>query len=277
MRIHRYFVALLGVAALAACGDKAERFIDAPVPTNSAIRFYNFGVNAPGVQFYADNDKVVAANSNTCYLAANPPKTATDTLCLTIGSQATAGVTYGQLGAGALYTSMTPAQYTFSARQVTATSGTSTTIASVPLAMAGGKYYSYYLSGIYNSTTKTSDAFVVEDPLPTTIDWTKVQVRFVNAISNSQPMTLYAISTDATPTTTALGSAAAYKTASAFTALTPGVYNLEARTATGTVAISRLNVNFLAGHVYTISARGDMTVTSTTATNRPFLDNSANQ
>ena len=277
MRIHRYFVALVGVAALAACGDKAERFIDAPVPTNSAIRFYNFSVNAPGVQFYADDAKIVAANSNTCQFAANPPKTATDSLCATIGSQSTAGVTYGQLGAGALYTGMNPGQYTFSARQVTSASGTTATVSSVPLAMAAGKYYSYYQSGIYNSTTKTTDAFIVEDPLPTAIDWTTVLVRFVNAIGNSQPMTLYAISTGTTPTTTALGGVAPYKSASTFTALTPGVYNLEARTANGTVAISRLNVNFLAGHVYTISARGDMTVTSATATNRPFLDATANQ
>jgi hypothetical protein len=36
-------------------------------------------------------------------------------------------------------------------------------------------------------------------------------------------------------------------------------------------------VSFNGGKVYTIGARGDITVVSTTATNRPFLDNTANQ
>jgi hypothetical protein len=44
-----------------------------------------------------------------------------------------------------------------------------------------------------------------------------------------------------------------------------------------TNAIARTAVSFSAGKVYTISARGDMTVVSTTATNRPFLDNTANR
>jgi hypothetical protein len=276
MRIHRSLVALFGVAALAACGDKAERFIDAPLPTSSAIRFFNFGVNAPAVQFFANEQKVTAATSATCQAAKNPPVTATDTLCLTIGSQSTGGVGYGGVGAGGLYTSLDAGQYTFTGRTMTS-AGPSVVESSVPATIASGKYYSYYQSGFYNSTTKTTDAFIVEDDLPATIDWTKVQVRFVNAIGNSQPMTLYAVSTEATPTTTALGSAAAYKSASAFTPLTPGVYNLEARTANGSVAIARENVNFMAGHVYTITARGDMTVTSSTDAKRPFLDNTANQ
>jgi hypothetical protein len=89
-------------------------------------------------------------------------------------------------------------------------------------------------------------------------------------------MTLYAVNAT-TKAETALGSAAAYKSASAFTALAPGIYDLQARTAAGTNAIVRTNVNFVAGHVYSVNARGDMTVTSTTATNRPFLDNTANQ
>ena len=48
-------------------------------------------------------------------------------------------------------------------------------------------------------------------------------------------------------------------------------------TGSSTNAIVRAGVSFVAGKVYTISARGDITVTSTTATNRPFLDNTANR
>jgi hypothetical protein len=35
-------------------------------------------------------------------------------------------------------------------------------------------------------------------------------------------------------------------------------------------------VTFIGGHIYTVGARGDITITSTTATNRPFLDNTTN-
>jgi len=56
------------------------------------------------------------------------------------------------------------------------------------------------------------------------------------------------------------------------------VYNLAARYPDSTSnAITRTGVSFLAGRIYTIGARGDITVTSTTATNRPILDNTANR
>jgi len=41
--------------------------------------------------------------------------------------------------------------------------------------------------------------------------------------------------------------------------------------------VSLAGVSFIGGRVYTIGARGDITITSTTATNRPFLDNTANR
>ena len=41
--------------------------------------------------------------------------------------------------------------------------------------------------------------------------------------------------------------------------------------------VTRTGVSFLGGRIYTIGARGDITVTSTTATNRPILDNTANR
>ena len=41
--------------------------------------------------------------------------------------------------------------------------------------------------------------------------------------------------------------------------------------------ITRTGVQFVAGKVYTIGARGDITIVSTTATNRPFLDLTANR
>jgi hypothetical protein len=136
--------------------------------------------------------------------------------------------------------------------------------------------YSYYLSGFYNTTTKTVDSFIVADDLPD-IDFSVSYVRFVNAIANSNPMTLYAKNTT-TATETAIGGETAYKSAGAFVSLAPGTYDLSTRyTGSSTNAISRPTVAFVPGKIYTVSARGDITITATTAINRPVLDNTANQ
>jgi hypothetical protein len=138
-----------------------------------------------------------------------------------------------------------------------------------------GKAYSYYLSGFYNTTTKAVESFVVEDDLPA-IDFNTTYVRFVNAISNASPMTLYAKNTTS-GTETAIGGEITYKNAGAFVSIPGGTYDLSTRYAgTSTNAISRAGVAFVPGKIYTINARGDITITSTTAVNRPFLDNTPN-
>src|SRR5439155_25555556 len=81
------------------------------------------------------------------------------------------------------------------------------------------KFCSCYLSGFYNTTTKVVGAFLVEDPDPVQTDYTVAYVRFVHAIGNANPMTLYAKNSDTTVTkdSIAVGGAVAYKTAGAFT------------------------------------------------------------
>jgi hypothetical protein len=94
---------------------------------------------------------------------------------------------------------------------------------------------------------------------------------------NANPMTLYARNT-VSGTESAVGSEVAYKAAGAFVSLPGGIYDLNTRYAgSPTNVITRTGVSFNAGNIYTVSARGDITVTSTTATNRPFLDNTANR
>jgi uncharacterized protein DUF4397 len=268
MRRHRVFTLLLSAAALASCGKDPLPNITAPA-LPSAVKFYNFGVNTPNVNFYANDTKMSAVLTSTC----SPP---TDAACTTTGKEATAGIAYGGVSAGGFYTGITPGQYNLKAK-LSATNTATDTIAKVPVTIETGKFYSFYTSGFYNSTTKSIDNFFVEDPIPTDIDPTKAYVRFVNAISNSSPMTLYAKST-VSGVEVSVGGVIAYKAAGAFVAIPADVYDLGARTSgSSTNAISRTAVSLLGGRVYTISARGDMTVTSTTATNRPFLDNTANR
>jgi len=269
MRIHTSLIALFGIAALAACGEKAERDITAPVTEPSGIRFFNFSVNSPTVQFFANDKQVTATNTANCNLAKNPPVTATDSACVLAGIQTATGVAYTGVAAGGLYTGIDAGQYTLTGRQMSS-SGPTTTISTVSANIESGKSYSYYQSGFYNATTKTTDAFVIEDVIPTTIDWSKSLVRFVNTVGNSVPMTLVLV--DTLGNATSIGGATAYKSGTTFTAVTPAPYDLHARDANGADKIVRTFATFMPGHVYSITARGDMTVTSTTATNRPFLD-----
>ena len=55
MNRFRAFALLLAAAAtLTSCDENAVQDIAGPA-TGARIRFFNFGVNAPGVNFYADN------------------------------------------------------------------------------------------------------------------------------------------------------------------------------------------------------------------------------
>ena len=58
-----------------------------------------------------------------------------------------------------------------------------------------GKFYSFYLSGIYDADGEEGRRVRRRGRDPGAIDSDQAYVRFVNAISNSQPMTLYAKST----------------------------------------------------------------------------------
>ena len=253
---------LLCAAALASCDKNTVQDITGPLAA-SRVKFFNFSVSAPGVNFYANAAKITAITSGT-------------------GTESTNGVNYGGVGNGGLYSAIAPGQYTLTGR-IAATIDKDLPIATVGTTIADGKYYSFYISGIYNAGTKSADAFVVEDPVPAQPDYTVAYVRFVNAISNANPMTLYAKNTDTTVTkdSIAVGGEVAYKAAGAFTVVPNGVYNLITRyTGSNTSVITRAGVSFVRGHVYTIGARGDITVTPTTtcpATSTTCLDNTANR
>jgi hypothetical protein len=253
----RALAALLCVVAFAACDKNAVQNIAGPAAT-ARVKFFNFGVGAPGVNFYANDTKMTAISSTT-------------------GVESTTGVIYGGVGSGGFYSSIEPGTYTLTGK-IAATVDKDLVIATVPGVIENGKAYSVFMSGLYNTVAKTSDGFIVEDAFPAEIDFTVAHVRFVNGIFNAAPLQLIATTTTAPTLVDTIGGVIAYKGAGAFEAVVPGVYNLTTRYAgAGTNAPARTNVSFVAGRVYTIGARGDITVVSTTLTNRPFLDNTANR
>lgn len=247
---------LCAAAALSSCEENAVQDIAGPA-TGARIRFFNFGVNAPGVNFYADQTKMTAISSTT-------------------GAESTTGVTYGNVGSGGFYATIAPGQHEFSGR-IAAATDKDLPISSVVATLENGKHYSFYQSGFYNATAKTVDAFIIEDSFVDEIDWSVAYVRFVNAISNAEPMALY-VTHQTTSQETAIGGEIAYKGASAFVPVLSGVYNLATRYADSTSdAITRTGVSFSAGRVYTVGALGNITVTDPAAATRARLDNTANR
>jgi len=251
-------LALAG-ALFAACDKNTVQELPFAPLLDTRVKFFNFGVNAPGVNFYADQQKLTAVQSGT-------------------GSEATTGVAYGGVGNGNSYTQVASGTHTLTGR-IAATTDKDLPIATVTATVADGKYYSLYMTGFYNTTTKTVDAFLLEDPVAPPADFTVASVRFVNTMSNAaHPLILYAgYTTGDTTKVDTLTAGLAYQGASTLATLPAGIYNLFARYQDSTAnKISRTSVSFLGGHIYTVGARGDITVTSTTATNRPFLDNATN-
>ena len=267
----RLIPALLGISMLAACSKDGVQNISAPTD-GAYIKFYNFGVNSPSVNFFANDAKVTAFSSTSCTPPSSPPNPA----CTTTGVESTTGTAYGAVGNGGLYSNLAPGQYTF-AGKISAATDNGLAVAKLQSTLAAGKYYSLYTSGFYDPAAKTMEAFIVEDPIPADIDFTKSYVRFVNASSNSSPITVYA-KNPGTGDSLVVGSSIAYKNASAFVPVPGAVYDLTARASGSNTALSVATaVSFSAARVYTVSLRGDMTVISTTAANRPILTAVANR
>jgi hypothetical protein len=244
------------------CDKNAVQEIDSPITGGAQIKFFNFGASSPSVNFYANEVKMSATSSTTGVESAN-------------------GVAYGSVFPSSTYSLIKGGAYTFKGTtSATALVDPNVTVATLSATVEDGKFYSLYTSGLFNATAKTIDAFIVEDKLPAT-DNTAPYARFVNGISNAaSAMDLIAKNT-ATGAETVVGSAVAYKSASEFVKLTEGVYELFARypgSSANTISRNGTSVvSFVAGKVYTISSRGDITITGTTAVNRPFLDNTTNR
>jgi len=272
----RSFAVLLSAAALASCSYEKNAIQDivAPAP-EASVRFFNFGILAPNVNFYTGTTKLTAVNVGTCTTL--PPAVPSDA-CMNAGSESALGVGFGGVGSGGLYSGLEPGAHTFSGR-ISAVTDKDLPISNLTATLENGKKYSFYQSGPYNSTAKTVDAFIVEDPVPLQ-DWTVAHVRFVHAISNAAPMTLYARH-QTTGVETAIGGATAYKSAGTFTNLPGGLYDLSTRYAGATTnTLVRTAVPFLGGTAYSITARGDLTAANTTAcpaTSRTCLDNTTHR
>jgi hypothetical protein len=254
----RYLAIFACAVTLAACSKDAVQIISAPL-SGASVKFYNFSMGAPGVNFFANDVQLTALRSDSSAVTKS-------------------GTTYGAVAAGGLYNAVSAGQVSLTGRIGTVTDA-GVTIATVAAPLADGKFYSLFLSGPYSTATKTTDSFLIEDPMPA-FDYGEANVRFVNAIANaSSPMVLWAKSTTVGDSVAIGGTAGiGYKGATAFVPIRGDAYDLVVRYPGSNTAVITLAAQSLgSGRVYTISSRGDVTITSTTAANRPILNNTANR
>lgn len=258
----------LGIAGLllsifvTSCDKNAIQEIDAPLTSGAQIKFFNFGVSSPSVNFYANATKISGTLSST-------------------GSESINGVSYGSVFPSTNYNLIQGGSYTFKGQiSSTATIDANFAVANLQANVEVGKFYSLYTSGIYNTTTKTTDAFIVEDKLPA-VDNNSVYIRFVNTISNAPSAMNLVIKNTSTNEEVVVATNIGYKGASEFVKVPSGLYEVYARYPSSNINLITRNgtsiVSFGFARVYTISSRGDMSILSTTLTSKPFLDNTSNR
>jgi hypothetical protein len=215
-----------------------------------------------------NNQKVTAISTTGCFILDDANRAE----CLSSGRESTTGVAYGGAGNGgnAWYSDVAPGSVSIIGK-ISATTDKNLAIATLPATIDAGKFYSYYMSGIYNTTAKTSEAFIVEDVMPPQ-SFDSAYVRFVNASSTTQPMTLF-LTNRTTSEVVTIGGPTAYKSATPFVGVVAGGYDLATRNVgSATNVFTRAQITFSAGRVYTITARGNTATASTM-----LLDNTANR
>src|ERR1700712_1276630 len=97
------------VDGLSACDKNGMQNITAP-ENGPMVKFLNFGVDAPGVNFFSGSTKVTAISSTSC----QPPNDTTST-CRSTGVESTTGTGVGAAANGALYNQITPGSVTLTA------------------------------------------------------------------------------------------------------------------------------------------------------------------
>src|SRR3989442_13264543 len=132
MQVYRTAAVLLTAAALAACEKNSVQQLPVEPLLDARIKFFNFGVNAPGVNFYADETKMTAIQSGT-------------------GVELNTGVAYGGVGNGGAYSQIAAGPETVGGR-VPGAAGKKRANATGTTTQRERKYDSVYLRGVFKCT-----------------------------------------------------------------------------------------------------------------------------
>ncbi|RZL15227.1 MAG: DUF4397 domain-containing protein, partial [Pedobacter sp.] len=243
-----YLIALS--ALFSSCEKTAVKDISTPF-SGAQIKFYNFAVNSPGVNFYANNIKL------TGLLSATGAESATGTLFG--GLSPARGYVLAPAGAAVVFKSQTS-----STMAVAAATGQGPNIetATLTASVEDGKSYTFYTSGVYDYTTKKSDAFIIEDKLPVS-DTSQSYIRLVNPGHTTSTISLELTNVVGSGSTTPIVvttpiTGIAYKAASQFIAVKSGAYTLRVIDAASGKVVTRASTGLVKDRIYTFTLRGNL-------------------
>lgn len=237
------------ILVLSSCDKNAFQVIDAP-PTGPNFRVYNFAVGGPQINVYVNDVKVSAIGSTT-------------------GKESASGIAaYGIFpGTNSYVNIQNTGNVTIKAMtpiNATANPGVTTTTATT--SFDNNKYYSFFTTGIYNTTARTSTSFVIEDKLPA-IDVNFAYVRVVNTVPNATNGFDMKATNKVTNEVVTISGPISFQSASEFIKVPAGIYNLTStsvNTPTNYV-IARVDLELVKGFVYTLAPRGTVVTASTLA------------
>ena len=262
-------IGVIGLLGLVSCGDKdviIKEYTREP-GTEAQVRFYNFGISAPSINFYANGKKVTATQSLT-------------------GEMAPTGVSFGGTYPSLGYVEIEPGS------NITISSKTPTTLA-IPTnntnnyeqdkqvssvnvsSLESKKRYSLFIAGYFDKNTHTAESFIISDDLPPS-DTSKVFIRFVNSgVAEAGTLSIKVSRMEGTTVLTEdiVDPALAFKTATPFVAFPYGTYKFTIIPSNATNRIWERTISLNRDRVHTIAVRGDLRNTSPA----PLLDNTQNR
>jgi len=265
--IKQFIIATLGLVLLNACGKQTTfpDIIREPSANHGQVRFYNFVMNGPTVNFYANGIKSTSIVSAT-------------------GEEAATGVGWGgthpsigyveiPVGTNVKIDAITPKNMVIPANNIN-NYEKSLLAASLTIPKVEGlKQYSVYLCGLWDKVTQKGKAFYIEDQLPG-VDTSKVFMRFVNSgVEEAGPLRFVVTNRDTLIGSFIISESIPYATATSFVAVPYGVYDLKLYTMQGDSLI-RNGITLNPDRVHTFALRGNILSKTPIA---PFIDNVQNR
>lgn len=262
------YLAIIAVV-ISSCGEK-DIIINEYTrePGNEAqVRFYNFGINAPSVNFYADNVKITASQSLT-------------------GEMAPTGVSFGATYPSIGYVevpggdninifSKTPTTLAIPANNVNNYQQDKEVSNITVPKLESKKQYSLFIAGYFDKDTHKAESFIISDELPPS-DTSKVFVRFVNSgVAEAGTLSIKVSKMDGTEVISEEMVAAelAFKSATEFKDFPYGTYKFTIIPSNANNRIWERTITLNRDRVHTIAVRGDLRNTSPA----PLLDNTQNR
>lgn len=184
----KLYYLIVGVTMLFSACDKDKGYVENTKyealtpgdPKYSYIKILNLSPGSPIVNFYMDGSKFSSKLSST--------------------GVENAGYNYNQVFPDLGYAVATPGARALTAKIIpTAASDANLQVLSTNINAAPGKYYTIIPNGAYSTTTKTIPSTLVLEDVSPQLDTTKVFIRFVNAVSGSNPLSLVRGTTPADP------------------------------------------------------------------------------